>query len=214
MDRMEATGNVEGGSLGDRKFKAVTASEMAVLNPPMKNSSTTIINAEFEDAEETSNDDQYSQKDNSSSPIKDANNQENIAKKEADDKEAARLAAIAKKEADDKEAARLAAIAKKEADDKEAARLAAIAKKEADDKEAARLAAIAKKEADDKEAARLAAIAKKEADDKEAARLAAIAKKEADEKNFFPWVAVGLSMVKWFDSVEVLPPRKFRPSLL
>jgi hypothetical protein len=57
-----------------------------------------------------------------------------VAKKEAEEKEVARLAAVAKKEAEEKEVARLAAVAKKEAEEKEVARLAAVAKKEAEEK--------------------------------------------------------------------------------
>jgi hypothetical protein len=125
-----------------------------------------------------------------------------IAKKEAEDKEIARVAAIAKKEAEDKEIARLAAIAKKEAEDKEIARVAAIAKKEAEDKEIARVAAIAKKNARTLNMAketeercliafRQACIARRDAASKEsevrslaenAVHLAALAKKNAEEK--------------------------------
>ena len=55
MEIMEASGKVEGGSLGDRQFKAVTASEMAIINPTNK-ASANIIDADFEDAEDTNND--------------------------------------------------------------------------------------------------------------------------------------------------------------
>ena len=83
MEIMEASGKVEGGSLGDRQFKAVTASEMAIINPTNK-TSTNIIDADFEDAEDTNNDDQRSKQSSKNSAPQQATGTSTISNKEAE----------------------------------------------------------------------------------------------------------------------------------